>query len=297
MKTKVFILSLLMVIVMFFNAYGDDKFHETKIDGKLQGPTNKEKRKASSDDSGAIFIYLHFSGPSWHYMYPRTDLLIEDQEGLKTGYDPIAGVYYDQIPKSSYYSNGVYDPTTGESRETSKKIEIMQPSAGDYKLYVIGTDAGTYGLDLYVYDPELNPSGTSVKDVPITEHEIHAYSFYYPKTIGADISIGYDGGGQRPSDVNKFLSYIRPSERQTTLHPGTTTYNMMIRYGDTIITSTFNAELNGMDITSLFNPAPGGTEAVTLNLSQGRNTLVLSVDANLTNRIAGDKDRLVFIVP
>ena len=90
---------------------------------------------------------------------------------------------------------------------------------------------------------------------------------------------------------------MRPSERQTTLPAGTTTYNMIISYGDTIIPSTFNAELNGMDITSLFNPAPGGTEAVTLNLSQGRNTLVLSVDANLTNRIAGDKDRLVFIVP
>ena len=173
----------------------------------------------------------------------------------------------------------------------------MQPSAGDYNLYVIGTDAGTYSLDIMAYDPEANPSLKRFEDISINQGEIHTYSFYYPKTVGADISIGYDGGGQRPRDVNKFLSYMRPSERQTTLPAGTTNYIMIISYGDSIIPATFNAELNGMDITSLFNPAPGGTEAVTLNLSQGRNTLVLSVDANLPNRIAEDKDRLVFIVP
>jgi hypothetical protein len=55
--------------------------------------------------------------------------------------------------------------------------------------------------------------------------------------------------------------------------------------------------LNGLDITSLFNPIPEGTDAVTLNLNQGRNKLILSVDAHLTNRVANDKDTLLFMVP
>jgi len=292
MKKKIFMLSLFLMVVVLGIAFGNNQLDVQKNDTVLPLPANRAKKIASPENRGAFLI--HFSG---HGIHPPADLLIEDPEGLKTGYDAIAGVYYNQLPRSSYESTGLIDLDTGERGPITKELEIMQPSAGNYHLYVIGTDAGTYTLEISISDPEFNLSGKKFRDIAITKDEIHAYSFYYPKTIGADISIGYDGGGQRPSDVNKFLSYIRPSERQTTLPAGTTTYYMMIRYGDTIIPATFNAELNGMDITSLFNPAPGGTEAVTLNLSQGRNTLVLSVDANLTNRIAGDKDRLVFIVP
>jgi len=54
--------------------------------------------------------------------------------------------------------------------------------------------------------------------------------------------------------------------------------------------------LNGLDITSLFNPIPEGTDAVTLNLNQDGNKLILSVEANLTNRVANDKDTLLFMV-
>jgi hypothetical protein len=45
----------------------------------------------------------------------------------------------------------------------------------------------------------------------------------------------------------------------------------------------------------LFKPTARGAEEVDLNLSQGRTTLVFLVKANFFDRIAEDKDRLVFI--
>jgi len=107
----------------------------------------------------------------------------------------------------------------------------------------------------------------------------------------------FDGKGQRPSDVNKFLSYVTPTQSTTTLPAGTTSFSLVIIYDKNIIPSTFTAELNGIDIKSLFHPTPGSAESVSLNLNPGRNTLVLSVEGNLPNRVARDTDRLVFIVP
>ena len=112
-----------------------------------------------------------------------------------------------------------------------------------------------------------------------------------------EVSGGFDGGGQRPRDVNKFLSYSSPVESQTSLPAGTTTYPLMIFYSKTIIPASFKAVLNGVDISSRFSPTPGGHQSVTLNVQQGRNVLVLSVDGNLPTRIATDTDRLVFVIP
>ena len=107
----------------------------------------------------------------------------------------------------------------------------------------------------------------------------------------------FDGKGQRPADVNKFLSYVNLTKSTTTLPAGTTNFSLIIIYDKNIIPSTFTAELNGVDVKSLFHPIPGSAESVTLNLEQGRNTLVLSVEGKPPNRVARDTDRLVFIVP
>ena len=235
------------------------------------------------------------------FFYSPGELLIENPEGLRSGYDPINGLYYNEIPDSVYKelvrAPILNDPTPFDQMPRTEVLDIPEPSDGDYNLYVIGTETGTYGLDIMVWDSELNSSTKKFREIPITPGETHTYSYNYSTTGGGDIEIGYDGSGQRPKDVNKFLSYVRPSQRQTTLPAGTTTYNAIVVYGDSIIPSSFKAELNGLDITSLFNPVQEGTDAVTLNLNQGSNKLILSVDANLTNRVANDKDTLLFMVP
>ena len=128
---------------------------------------------------------------------------------------------------------------------------------------------------------------------------VHTYSFEYTKEIGGTIdpSGGFDGGGQRPRDVNKFLTYGAPTESRVDLPAGTTSYSILVFYGSTTIPSSFSAELNRTDITYLFNPIPGGINNVEIPLVSGRNVLKLSMEGNLPKRTARDTDRLVFIVP
>mgnify|MGYP005846130457 CR=1 FL=1 len=122
----------------------------------------------------------------------------------------------------------------------------------------------------------------------------------YGKTIGpVDPSEYeyYNGGGQKPDDVNLFLKYANPTEHSTNLPSGQNTFDLVIYYGSTISPSTFSAELNGQLITSLFSPFPGIAEVVHLQLQPGRNTLILKVDGkNKKGSTSTDTDRLVFIV-
>lgn len=102
--------------------------------------------------------------------------------------------------------------------------------------------------------------------------------------------------GQR-SDVNDFLIYAGPLDSRTSLESGTTSYDVMIKYGDTTDSTTFSAILNGNSITHLFNPSDAIAETVSIPLEEGGNVLKLSIDGIRTDgRTATDTDRLSFIV-
>lgn len=116
--------------------------------------------------------------------------------------------------------------------------------------------------------------------------------------VDTSTPILFDGKGQRPSDVNTFLAYLRPMEAQTTLPQGQATYYLLIFYGKTIHPETFEATLNGIDIKGSFHPKTDSSDAVKLNFQKGRNTLILSVDGIRTDRRKStDTDRLTFIAP
>ncbi len=107
---------------------------------------------------------------------------------------------------------------------------------------------------------------------------------------------GFLAKGQR-NDVNEFLIYSSPSESKTNLPVDTTTFDLVLQYGETVNTSSFLAVLNGEDITVSFSPSAGNAETVTLVLEPGKNTLVLSIDGERTDaHTATEKDRLVFNV-
>jgi hypothetical protein len=67
-------------------------------------------------------------------------------------------------------------------------------------------------------------------------------------------------------------------------------------YSDEVIPASFTAELDGVDISDSFNPAPGNSEIVDIALQQGRNVLILSIDGDLAGKVSNDKDRMVFKV-
>ena len=108
-------------------------------------------------------------------------------------------------------------------------------------------------------------------------------------TIGSPIGSGRD-------DVDAFLAYASPDERTVHLPAGTTSFDVTILYGPSIMTATFGAELEGSPFTA-FTPAPGTAETVTIPLAPGRNVLALSVDGTLADgRTATDRDRLTIVV-
>ena len=248
--------------------------------------------------SGPEYTYTDITGIVIRFHSPG-ELLVADPQGRITGYDPRTGQSYSEIPGSNYGVMSLDDDETGEPGPETKELDIRQPAAGEYLLDVVGTGVGTYDIEVNAYDPELTPSQSVFTDVPISPGELHSYAFDFQKTVGSTIAVdgGFDGGGQRPRDVNKFLSYGSPGESQTSLPAGTTQTTVLVFYGATVLPATFSATLNGQDVTALFQPVAGGSDRVTLDLLAGRNVLKLSIDGELPNRVATDTDRLVFKVP
>lgn len=249
-----------------------------------------------------------FRGPEYTYtdrtgivirFHSPGELLVTDPQGRVTGYDPTTGQSYSEIPGSSYGIISIGDAESGEPGPPTHDLDIRQPVPGEYLVDVVGTGTGTYVLEINAYDPELNPSRAVFADIPITAGAIHSYSFNYTKIVGDEIepSGAFDGGGQRPRDVNKFLSFGSPGETRVHLPAGTTSYDVLIFYADVILPDSFSAVLDRADVTSWFNPVAGGSDLVSIPLQPGQNVLKLSVDGQLANRIATDTDRLVFLVP
>jgi PKD repeat protein len=98
-----------------------------------------------------------------------------------------------------------------------------------------------------------------------------------PTTTTATIG---DPGGSSRGDVDAFLSYARPTERNVQLAAGTTSFSVTIIYGATINAGTLEVELNGSPFAG-FSPAPGTSQTVTVPLSPGRNVLAISIDGTL----------------
>lgn len=157
----------------------------------------------------------------------------------------------------------------GESLPMFSIESAHEPGPRDYRLFV--------RWDFVGVSPE--PSGKTIGPTPAAELVV------------------YDGGGQKPVDVNKFLTYTNPVEHRTRLPATGTRFPLSVRYGATVAAATFRAFLNGTDITSRFAPSPGGVDVVTLDLAPGSNTVTLSVDGTTgSGRTATDTDRLVLLV-
>lgn len=164
---------------------------------------------------------------------------------------------------------------------------IFEPD--DEDLWILWLDQYETGPNAYITPPEAEP--------PVPTAEFYQYKV---KTIGPvdpeELDL-YNGGGQKPDGVNLFLRYGSPKQSQTELPSGTGKFEIFIYYGKTIKPETFKATLNDQDIKGLFHPVPGGGDYVKINLQNGRNVLIFSVDGlNEKGQTANDKDRLVFIV-
>jgi len=262
----------------------------TKDEKKAAGNVTNRTPPPTKDVLNFISFGLH---PKYHPLCP-VEAYVVDPLGRKMGTDPVAKKTYNEIPRSAEHG------PIGGGNPDDKYLDVIGAVNGDYLVTVVGTGklASKYSMEISAENDDNKEVEFLIKNINIGQHVVNKYILHYDnkdmkKTL---LSGGFDGGGQRPRDVNKFLSYANPSDSQTDLPAGTTMFPLMIFYGNNAITSTFKASLNGTDITSLFNPMPGNHETININLVSGRNVLSLSTDGNLPSRVATDTDRLVFIV-
>lgn len=246
------------------------------------------------------------SGPEHHFsddhsglnfaFHSPVEAFVIDPLNRRQGIDPRSNSSYNEIPKSFYGTRSTIGPKRPLGYEPPKVLDIDEPIEGVYTLTVVGIDVGTYDGDFEAYDVDLNSSKVSVTDIPTAPNLVNIYQINFTKTVGSKIQLGggFDGGGQRPKDVNRFLSYANPGTNRTTSPTTAANYPLLLFYGASIMPASFNAQLNGADITALFHPAQGTGDKVLLNLQPGRNLLVLSVDGDVGGRVATDTDRLVF---
>lgn len=77
----------------------------------------------------------------------RADLLIVDNEGERTGFDPRSGTTTQEIPQSFYETDTLgSDEAIIAPAETAHNIHIDQPQDGTYFLTLTGLESGQYNL-------------------------------------------------------------------------------------------------------------------------------------------------------
>lgn len=213
-----------------------------------------------------------------------SELILTDPQGRQTGLDPIGKVEHRTIPRSSYMDEGI--------GRRSMALDVRQPMDGSYALQVTGTAPGSYSLDLRAWDR----SGTAtarpeLRDVPTEPGIVHLYRLDYASTAKSPLKLGgrFDG--------DQLLAYANPTSTDTRLRAGVSSFPLVIFYGARVKPVTFNALLNGDNITGRFTPEPEGYQIVRIPLGPGLNTLVLSIEGTTASgQTPTDTHRLVFRV-
>jgi hypothetical protein len=251
-----------------------------------------------------------FAGPQFQFFdqitgmrftfHSPVEAFITDPMGRRAGFDPITQTAYNEIPNAFYDQNvGDEDDETGlPDPNPSKTLEVYGDVDGDYLVTVTGTDTGTYDADILAFDLAGNIPSSSLDAIPTSPGLVQTYLFHFERADATHSTLGggFDGGGQRPRDVNKFLTYANPSQTSTTLPAGTANFPLIF-YASNIQPASFTADLNGVNVSAQFHPVAGTSETANLPLAPGRNVLKLSVDGQLPTRVATDTDRLVLQVP
>lgn len=263
--------------------------------------------KSYAQDVEPVGGLMIFVGPAPHETVKAVaELFIIDPRERKAGLDISTGIVLQGIPNASYGKERIDDLETGEPGDEGGLFDSITPENGVYKVAVVSTGTGRCVVGSVGYD--INHSVSSQRLERTTyPGKVDNYEITYSSAPGSQVKVTFtgssevpvfDGKGQRPTDVNKFLQYFNPTQARTELPPGTQSFNLMIIYGNTIKRETFSAVLNDNNITSKFNPLPGKLEIVKIPLTQGTNTLILSIKGIRTDgKVAEDADRLVFIVP
>jgi len=173
MHSKLFLYLLLPVLTFAILSAGCNK-----SDSEEQELPAREKYAYPKSDFSSLSVQL----------FSSDELLIKDPNGLRTGFDPIRGRKFDEIPQSSYGLEELPD-AEGTSGPVWKELEIMQPKTGEYILIVTGIRGGTYSLEILGYNRAGEASSLVLEDVSIQKSATHEYR------------LRFDGEAADPNDI------------------------------------------------------------------------------------------------
>jgi hypothetical protein len=94
-------------------------------------------------------------------------LMLVDSQGQRTGEDPATGMMYQEIPNTSYIPQG-----------TSAGLHFTAPPKGQYTVYVLGGQTGTYHLDYRMSDGQ-HPGTTYRTTGTIKKGQMISYAQNY----------------------------------------------------------------------------------------------------------------------
>jgi len=283
MKEKTFqMLSLILLFIVGLSAASQAV--KKPLSNKDGAPAKKETSPDCETDNKFFQLSIeYYCGGNC-----SIEAYIIDPLGRKLGIDAISGAKFSEIPFGEYSGLAKVENLF---KNADRELNVEWAVSGDYQIILANTNGRNDFYRMVVNGISIQGIGTGPNIVSKFLFHADSENMKYSFVAG-----GFYGGGQSPKDVNKFLTYANPSDSQTELPSGTTTFPLMIFYHKNIIPSTFKAVLNGADITSYFHPNPGNYETININLISGRNVLLLSIVGNLDKRVATDSDRLVFIV-
>jgi hypothetical protein len=259
--------------------------------GRTAEPGAADRYDIVYSQGSAPTVTIAEVGDSWRFgilLSSRGDvvgeLILTDPQGRKTGLDPAGNVEHREIPRASYVETG-----------TSPRIVLLdarQPMDGTYVLQATGTAPGSYTLDLRAWDRTGTASTRPMlRDVPTGPGVVHIYRLDYASTAKAPLKLS--GRFER----DRQLAYGNYAGTEAKLSPGATSFPLVIFYGAGIKPVTFNALLNGNNVSGRFTPEPEGYQIVQIPLASGPNALVLSVEgATAGGQTIADTHRLVFRV-
>jgi len=89
--------------------------------------------------------------------------MLVDSQGHRTGEDPATGMMYQEIPNTTYISEG-----------RSASLHFGAPAKGQYTIYILGGETGTYHLDYKISDGQ-HPGPTYKLAGNITKGQMVSY--------------------------------------------------------------------------------------------------------------------------
>lgn len=156
----------------------DPAWYNTKTLNDTQNYNNHVRGYGNYFKTANIFTYLETPKLATASMQitlsSPAELLIIDPQGRKLGRDPITNLVYDEIPEAAYVYDGPIvtsdtDIDPSQIHET-KEINIEAPLDGQYQLQVVGTGAGSFGLELTSFDLQGNSKNQQFNSETIPGH-------------------------------------------------------------------------------------------------------------------------------